>query len=496
MQSLFFSYAQEDSPVVTRVYEDLLRTGGDLRLWCYEKTSEFGVDFRREYGRRISEAGHFILFDSPHARSSGYVSDEILLWRSHPDCKMHICLVEPEGPWRDQELFDGQNFIVYFDLTDYGEGIRRLCEHFDVTYVPRFIEPRDLDFDAELRRHGGRFRHGERQAMLDGYQRFRDLCIAKPRTAEAQLRVLIDAHLGGDAPPIVAPYLALAMLQAEDGRAADALDTFCAAATAAPEDPRGWAGSGNAAFALGRYDAAVEHYRRCIECIEASNDAVHERHRSEMVYGLVSALFARARVEEALSELAMHRPDLPREPEFLSLEGRVLMAAGDSAAAAPLFYDAYELCRDKMSQPAEVLLDLIDAFRSFDEVDVQRELLEIALTGYPENPQVLRAAAIFYSGTGELSAAISYYETIMARTPDTLWNLAEFALLLHATGDKERKREVLDRCLSSEVRPSDEDYYLGLAHFLAGRRECADYYFSRSKRDPLVRDWVFYEDLL
>src|SRR5438067_567041 len=98
MPSIFLSYAQPDSVLATRVFEDLRRARvGDV--WCYETTSEYGADFRREYSQKIVKSDVFVLFDSRHARISPYVKDEVAICRG-AGIELLICLSEPVGKWR------------------------------------------------------------------------------------------------------------------------------------------------------------------------------------------------------------------------------------------------------------------------------------------------------------------------------------------------------------------------------------------------------------
>src|SRR4051812_38470637 len=98
MASVFLSYAQADSAIVTRVYGDLIRARVG-EVWCYEIKSEYGADFRTEYAENIKRSDVFILFDSRHARMSQHVSDEVELCLSSPRTKILLCRCDVAGEW-------------------------------------------------------------------------------------------------------------------------------------------------------------------------------------------------------------------------------------------------------------------------------------------------------------------------------------------------------------------------------------------------------------
>jgi TIR domain len=267
MPSVFLSYASQDSPLVTRVYNDLTRARvGDV--WCYELTGRYGINFREEYIQKIRSAQAFILFDSQHSRVSPYVRQEIEICLSTPGIATLVCLAEPKGSWRRNEAFGGQNDIVFFEFADYDRDIRELCAHLQSTYVPRFTMPRDKDFLDEVNAAGNGFPAKVRQTILDKYEFFRSVFARDPIVAEAQLVVLIHEHLEPVNASVISPLLALGALRNESKKYKEAADAFTRATVRAPDDPRGWAGLGAALSELDDHGAATTAWVKCLRLIE------------------------------------------------------------------------------------------------------------------------------------------------------------------------------------------------------------------------------------
>ncbi len=338
--AVFLSYAKEDGSVVTRVYEDLLHSRSNLRVWYYEKTSQFGVDFRKEYASRIEQADYLILFDSAYARRSVYVKDEIALCQQTKRCRLLPCLLHEQGTWRDVELFARQNYVTYIDFTDYESGIRQLCSHLEVSYIPRFTEPRDLDFMAELKLEYEALGHRTYQEMTDEFELFRRTVGRRPNVAAARLITLIDRYLAGNDLRILSPFLALGVLETTAGHLAEAASVFREVSRRAPEDPRGWAGQAESLFRMRQYAEAAECLEECLKCLDRSAQASHEEHRGEVIYKLASAYLANASPHKALMTL-QRMPEADQETaETLGLIGQVKVQLGDLETGASFLHQA------------------------------------------------------------------------------------------------------------------------------------------------------------
>lgn len=494
--NVFLSYAKENSPVVTRVCDDLNRAEGDLAVWCYEKTSRFGVDFRREYADRLRKSDCVVLFDSAAARRSQYVRDEIEIWQATPDIELLICLVQPEGDWRQEELFERQNYIVYFDLTDYEDGIRKLCEHFGLVFRPKFVMPRDRDFDEEMRRHGGALSLDDRQRILDQYDYFRSAFGHDPRTAEAQLIVLIAQYLRPHALEIVSPYLALGVLQIEAGSYGEAADTFGIVIDRWPNDPRGWAGRAAAHYQSDRYREAADDLRRCLVAIDKASNPEHRAHRAEVALNLASALRAAGEPEQALGVLERAIVDGEPAPMRVALEAGIRLTLGDGDKAAALYRDATDMLLDRDGIAIDLIIEVVEGARALGIPHTVELLLERGERIDPYDPDLQRAIAVERSGQGSWDEALRHYERALKYRPGDLRCLAEAALLASHMGARAKAAAFIATALERTRTPGGAEYFTGLVHFLDGREETARFHYDRAAVDPVSGGWPYYSELV
>jgi tetratricopeptide (TPR) repeat protein len=494
MQNVFLSYGGKDGHLVTRVAEDLKRArAGDI--WCYELTSKYGVDFRREYCERVRSAQIFILFDSRHARTSRYVREEVDLCRSIPGVAMLVCLCEAHGEWRNGELFDGQNRLRYFDLVRYEQAIRDLCGHLGASYVPRFTMPRDQDFEQEVRGSADHFPLPQRQAILDKYQFFRSIFARDPAAAEAQLLVLIREHLDPIDAPVISAHLALGALRNEGRRYQAAEEAFAHVTLRTPDDPRGWAGKGAALFGLGRYREAAQAWARCLDCIAASGNPVHRQFEDEIRHNAASAHFEAGDPKAAWATLAPAFAGAERPTEDFVLAGKILLAAGSPQAGEMLVRGAQRVTSQAMIQ-SELIIDLVVNLKKIAADELAGRVLQRALHHYPYDVDLIRQWAAHHSECGNLDEAIAAYEKVLGIQPDNLRCLAEHALLLKTVGGRGGWRELVKKCLDAHALSPTDEYYLGLAHYLEGRIETARYHHGRSQRSALCAGWPFYDELV
>jgi tetratricopeptide (TPR) repeat protein len=493
MPNVFLSYAQQDSAVATRVFEDLTRAHvGDV--WCYEVTSEYGADFRKEYAQRIRSAQAFLLFDSVHARTSTYVREEVEICRSTPGIALLVCLCEPLGTWRDGELFEGHNRLVYFEFWKYEEAIRNLCGHFQSSYVPRFTMPRDKDFEQEVRSAVNDFPLEKRQAVLDRYEFFRLMFARDPAVAEAQLLVLIRGHLDPVKAPVISPLLALGALRNEAKRYSAAEEVFTQVTARMPSDPRGWAGQGAALFGLGRYRDAASAWTRSLACIRASDNPAHLQFENEVRHNAARAFLEAGDATAAWHILAPGLTHAERPTEDLVLAGKTLLALADDRAENMLALAAHRVIADTMVQ-SDVIVDLVEGLRRISAHSLVGQVLVRAIDLYPLEAAIVRQWAVYKSDGGDFEAAIAYYEKALRLDPNNLRCLAELAMLTKAVGGRHGWRELVRNCLNaSSLSPTDE-YYLGLAHFLDGRKETARYHHERSQQSATCAHWPYYEEL-
>lgn len=493
MPNIFLSYAEPDSPLVTRVYADLRRAkAGDV--WCYEITSEYGVDFREEYRRYVGAAHVFTLFDSRHARGSGYVAEEVALCRELGAARLLVCLAEPHGSWRKAEFFPGHNNLVYIDFTDYETGIQELCGCLGASYVPLFELPRDQEFVRELTEAGRNFAVEQRQQLLRKYHFFRSVHAHDPELAEAQLLVLIREHLHDNEVSITAPLLALGALRNQRGRYAAAADAFEEATKRAPRDPRGWSGHGVALFRLHRYREAAATFDTSLRCIDEAKDPAHRMFLAEVRHNAASAFLAAGEAAAAWDRIAEAaiRPDAAIED--LILGGKILLACKDATSRRLIGLAARRAAANERIEP-DLVIDLVEGLRQFELFALAGDVLACAVARFPEHPAILRQWAVHQAENGDHCAATAQYRHAVRRNPNDMRLLSELAMLLKGTGDPEGFRQLVRRCFDLVPNDPTEEYFLGLAHFLEGREETAHFYHMRSRRSAICREWPYYREL-
>jgi tetratricopeptide (TPR) repeat protein len=491
---LFLSYAQPDSQLVSRACEDLKRARvGDV--WCYEVSSEYGVDFREEFLQRIDSANVFVLFDSRHARRSPHVREEIARCRSLAGIGMLVCLVEPPGPWRETEVFDGQNRIVYMDFNNYESGIRNLCAHFGSNYVPRFTMPRDIDFENEINAIAARFTLEERQAIFDKYAFFRSMFAREPAVAEAQLVVLVREHLQAVDAQIISPLLALGALRNEAKGFSDAHDAFTAVTLRAPADPRGWAGQASALFGLADYQSAADAWDVCLARIRESGDQRHHRFAAEILHNLASALFEAGKPAAAWERLAGAASGDHPNTEDLILAGKILLCLDERRADAVLRRAAKRVSSNEAIQ-SDLLVDLIESLRAVSALELIEPILTRAIELYPQDADIIRQLAVYNTGLGHYKAAIGLYQKALRLAPGNPRCLVELAMLKRFLGDHSDWRPLVRECFRTLSQGAVDEYYLGLAHFLDGREETARFFYRQSQRSLICAKWPFYKEII
>ena len=161
-ETVFFSYAWENRPVALRIYDDLVRSGGNI--WRDQVKGTFGQNFKEEISGKIKECQVFMLIDSPKARQSRWVGYECAFFnecqKESPHRKFVRCLIEKEEETHKYpELIPGLNLIKYYDFAttlvfdndqSYRRSITSLCDALGVTFHVLSDLPELHDLEDEL----------------------------------------------------------------------------------------------------------------------------------------------------------------------------------------------------------------------------------------------------------------------------------------------------------------------------------------------------------
>lgn len=490
---VFLSYAEEDGAAALHIAEDLARA--KLKVWRYERDSKLGTPIVEETRRAIEKSRCFCLLDSAHARLSSYIRTECAAARElmarDENFSLIVCLLqkrddEGDGAWWRDELFAGLNSLSYVDLSDYERGIKRLCAHLGVVYFPKSEIPRDCDFEREAYAAG--LQHHEITELVGFYSNFRRLYSDHSEIAEAQLLVLVERLRGLKAATVVSPLIALGVLQAESGQHRAAQVTFSQLVQICADDPRAWAGLAGARFHLAEYQEALDAYRHAQRLL-AQEDPEHQ---AEMAHNAARTLLALGRADEAWAELST----IEDEPYVVAAKAAVLFTQGQAARALSLFETAFRAYRRSPSLPSSLVIQYADCLQALRQDRRELELIEEALTLLPDDPEIHRRAASCYLVRNRVSRALACLDRAVALAPAALVYRAERALILRLAGDPEAARRMAHGCLSPEDESPRERYYRGLAFYLLGAEEAANVELLQSRRDPALKHWPTYADLV
>lgn len=490
---VFLSYANEDAVIARRIHQALARTR--LPVWGYKEDSRLGVDFRQEFREQIRLSRFFCLLDSRYSRASAWIKTECELAQEVGAVRV-ICRVEtvPLGEEPSvAELLKDQNFIMAIDLTDFNPGIRRLCRHLGIAYSPGFGLPRDQDFEREVF-ESGLDDVNRVQELNDLYRDFREN-YADSEFAEAQLRVVIKKCQRYGATNIVSPVLALGVMLADASRHRGALNIFKGLTESHPRDPRGWAGLGGACFHLGEYESALAALQSSRSMIRRFYPKESAERLPEVLHNIASVLSLLGRQTEAWAILNELSPGERHDSYIDALQGRILLAENSPARALPFLERAYEDFLQRYDVPPPLVLNLADCYRKLGRNAEESALVLASLKMLPNNPEISHRAADYFLRNGRSGEAMAALRSATASLPESPVYRAQLAALLQETGKEDEAVIHALECVRSGLT-HQERYFRGLAYFLLGKREIADYEFEACRGHDVVTEWPHYSELL
>ncbi len=496
MIRIFCSYASADSAIVLRIHNDLARSQ-DTRIWCFEIDGRPGYNFREEYLESIRSADFFLLFDSPAARASRYVKEEVAEWqkgkRPHP---ILPCLAVPRGAWRDKgELFADHNFQRFVDLTNYVPGVEELHESLGTTPVPSFTKPRDREFADELL---------ELREFLDSaaysqawrrYQAFEAARAHHPDLALAQLEVMIEDIRSTSHREVGSALLTLADDYFVLNRFDPAIRTFRRVCECRPQDPRGWAGLAFAQAKREDYAGAAENFDRSLQAIDRSGEEAFLENRIEIVNALCSALILLRNYGQAWSLIQSEIAARRANAVSYGFGARLQLQRGYRNRARRWLAEATRrISRRERADPSE-LSDLIDVARQLGDGKALATFADVAQRRFPDQPRLLRDAAAARADLGDPRTAMHHLEQAWRLDREDLRVGVELALLKRQRGETARAEEILSQLLHNSTAEGEQAYYIGLAHHLLGRRQCAEYFLESARENIDVRSWPRYREI-
>ncbi len=492
MDGVFFSYAEEDSSIARRIYDDLGRAG--FNVWRYQEDGKKGVNILQEVRESIEKARYFCLVDSPHSRESDFVREECQLAREVASVKGYskfiiICLVEEIGEWRKKELYEGQNLIGYIDLTDYENHIVELYEFLGKSFTSLLSVPRAEDFEGELKKFN--IPERSKRVLVDLYTSFGSIYAGEKSDTEAAEHILnaLKSQCKSYGVNMITPQIALAVLQADSERDEAALKTFSVIAQEFESDPRGWAGVGAAHFHLRDYQSALQAYERCHRLVMESDNEKHKSHLLEVVHNKAKVLLALGDSGRALREVEALPEQDRQHPAIQNLSGEILMSQCKWLQAIPCFEAAYN-CYACSS----FILNLAYCYKMTDNRWKEGEVLQLGIKTFPQDIEIMANLASYYLEVEEPFAAISYLQKAISNAPKAIQYRVELALILRRIGDAYSFHNEIKQCTTLEAQSATEHYYRGYAFYLLGNLERARNEYKMAKEDVLIKHWSYYEE--
>ena len=196
----------------------------------------------------------------------------------------------------------------------------------------------------------------------------------------------------------------------QHGNLALARDYAQRAVEAAPNDPQLWFLLGYAARLDGQYQQAVDAYSHGLRLDPSSLDG---QSGLAQVYSLTGRT---DETERILKQVVASSPDRTGD---LTMLGEMSMRSKDYAGAIDWLERAEKVHPDGR---AELLLAL--SYQHMNQTDMSNRYLELAEHRAPNNPEIQRAMAGFYRGTGNFAQAIAVLQSIRNPKPDVTAELA------------------------------------------------------------------------
>ncbi|MFT5702572.1 MAG: tetratricopeptide (TPR) repeat protein [Desulforhopalus sp.] len=497
MTNLFFSYASQDSAIVLRTYNDLSRDP-QVYIWCYELDSRPGYNFREQYIQSIKNADYFLLFDSPHSRKSEYVIEEIATWQRLGKKNPVIpCLACPKDNWfhRSAPFNDLQN-IAFIDLTIYNDGFQHLNTVLKTSPHPSFIEPGAEEFAEELKDLRPEIGITTYMKALQHYARFEESRAHNPDLALSHMEVMVAeifSQIGkysGSALLIMAnDYFTLERFHAAER-------VYRIACSVNSMDPRGWAGLGFVQAKNGQFSDAMDSFSNSLTAIDHSDNINYLNQRSEILNALCTACFLSHQYAIAWNLIENELSSGKANATTYGFGARLQLIKGDHRYASRLLFIASTKIQYNDQLDAEEVKDLIDMARLLEDRESLHTFSKIGLQRFPGNPRVLRDVAAAQADLRNEKASLKLLDRAWEMEKDNPRIGVELALLYRHQKNSTKCNEILNQVLHASNGSGEKSYYVGLAHYMQGRKECADYFYRSSKIDKHIDAWPEYLEIV
>jgi tetratricopeptide (TPR) repeat protein len=260
------------------------------------------------------------------------------------------------------------------------------------------------------------------------------------------------------------------------------------------------------------YEAALAYYSRAVE-LDPENE--------ELYFRIATGLLRQNRNGEAvqrMEELAGKRPKSPKALRWLALIYRAADQPAESEAVykrwmevdptnpapyiqlaslylsngrAPEAVAVLEGAREQVASPVEILRALADVHvevsRTAESKPTLDESMAAAISVYqrvlsiqPDDQFALNRLGELYQENGQLQQAVTYYEGLEKKIPESLLLKEKLAEALLALGDKRRCLRVLESMVELDPANARLHFYLGDLYQQTGELDRAGEHFERA----------------
>jgi tetratricopeptide (TPR) repeat protein len=113
----------------------------------------------------------------------------------------------------------------------------------------------------------------------------------------------------------------------------------------------------------------------------------------------------------------------------------------------------------------------------------------------PSQPELCHRAADCFLRHAKIQEAAAAMQKASESLPESPLFRSQFAALLHQSGKVDEGLTQARECVRSGLT-AQERYYRGLAYYLLGQTESAEFDFAESRKDPVIAEWPQYGELL
>jgi tetratricopeptide (TPR) repeat protein len=214
-----------------------------------------------------------------------------------------------------------------------------------------------------------------------------------------------------------------------------------------------------------------------------------------VLHNIASVLLLLDRTNDARAVLRRLSDDQRKEPYIRALEGRLLLAREAPAAALPCLEAAYHDFRQQGDVPTALLLSLADCYRLLGRSGEEIDLMNATLDMIPPQPELCHRAADCFLRHSKTPEAVAALRKAVESLPESPLYRSQLAALLHQSGNVSEGLTNARECVRSGLTPQ-ELYYRGLAYYLLGQTESAEFDLAECRKDFVIAQWPHYGELL